>query len=642
MPNKKTKNWDIQKSEDLYLINSWGSPYFSISESGEVVVSLEKSEEHPVTKGVSLMTIAKGLKERGFDLPALLRFEDLLESRIRLLNETFLKAMEKVDYKGTYRGVFPIKVNQQHQVIEDISEFGKKYHHGFEAGSKAELIIAMTYVSSSESLVICNGYKDSEFIDLALLSRSIGINTVLVIEMPQELDVIIERSKALGISPVLGLRVRLSAKAGGHWNSSGGDNSMFGLNSDEIMKVVDKLKGENMLDTLQLLHYHLGSQIPNIRDIRSGVIEASRYYCELKKEGANMLFLDIGGGLAVDYDGTHTNYGSSCNYGLNEYCADVVEGIMEVCDRAEIEHPTIISESGRATVSYYSVLLFNILDVERFNTKSDNDMLGDTTNEILENLFYTKNNLTTKNIQESFNDALYYRDTLKFVFNHGEITLREKALGERLFWSIMHKIEEFCEELEYVPDEIADFSANISDIYYGNFSVFQSLPDIWAIDQLFPVMPIHRLDEKPDRKGIIADMTCDCDGRINRFIGLEDVKNALELHQLRDNEEYVIGVFLVGAYQETLGDLHNLMGDTNVVSVKLTANGEYYLTKEVEGDTVADILEVVEYNTKSMVERMRKKAEEAVGSGTITAKQRKSFLELYQIGLRGYTYYENN
>lgn len=642
MASKKAKKWDKKQSEELYLINSWGAPYFSISDSGEVVVSLEKTEEHPDPKGISLVTIAEGLKERGFDLPALLRFEDLLDSRIRLLNESFLNSIEKANYKGTYRGVFPIKVNQQHQVIEDIAKYGQKYHHGFEAGSKAELIIAMTYVGSSDSLVICNGYKDSEFVDLALLSRTIGVNTVLVIEMPQELDTIIERSKALGIKPVLGLRVRLSAKADGHWNSSGGDNSMFGLNSDEIMKVVDRLRDENMLDTLQLLHYHLGSQIPNIRDIRTGVIEASRYYCELKKEGANMNYLDIGGGLAVDYDGTQTNFGSSCNYGMSEYCEDVVEGVMEVCDRAGVEHPTIISESGRATVSYYSVLLFNVLDVEQFNAKAEANDLGENPHEVLENLLYTKDNLTEKNIQESFNDALYYRESLKHKFNHGMISLRQKAIGERLFWGTMCEIEELCEKLEYVPDEIANFTANITDIYYGNFSVFQSLPDIWAIDQLFPVMPIHRLEERPNRKGIIADMTCDCDGRINRFIGLEDVKNYLELHELKDDEEYIIGVFLVGAYQETLGDLHNLMGDTNVVSIKINGNGDYYLTKEIEGDTVASVLEVVEYDTKNMVNKMRKKAEQAVGSGTITAKQRKTFLELYQAGLRGYTYYESN
>ncbi len=631
--------WSKQNSADLYLVNSWGKPYFSLSDKGEVEVTVKNDNGE---KTVSLMEIATGLHQRGMEFPILLRFEDILTSRIKIINEAFLKAMKKCNYNSTYRGVFPIKVNQQQQVIQDITTAGRIYHHGLEVGSKAELIAGMAYLKDPKALLICNGYKDEEFIDLALRSRQLGLNTVIVLEMPGELDVVIERAEALGVQPVLGIRVRLSAEAEGHWKTSGGDHSMFGLDANQIIDAVDRLRTAGHLDWLQLLHYHLGSQIPNIRDIRNGVSEAARMYSELLREGANMQILDIGGGLAVDYDGSHTNFGSSCNYTIDEYCYDIVEEVQAVTDRMNVPNPIIVSESGRSTASYYSVLLFNILDVSRFNSNFSETDIPKDSHILIENLLHTYKNVTTKKLQECYNDALYYRDEIRSKYLHEAVSLREKALAEKIFWGILTKIESLLPKLDYVPDELKDLSDTLSDIYYGNFSVFQSLPDIWGIDQLFPVMPIHRLNERPTRRAIIGDITCDCDGKINRFIGLREVKKTLLLHELEETKPYILGTFLVGAYQETLGDLHNLMGDTHVVSLRLDEDGEMEFSREIEGDSVADVLSYLEYTPKEMIERVRKMAERAVSLKLINTVQRKEIMKAYQDGMRGYTYYEEN
>jgi arginine decarboxylase len=631
------ERWTAEKSAELYGIRDWGDGLFEASSDGNLLVRLDSNGQECK---ISLTDIVSDLEERGMAMPVLLRFGDLLDLRIKQINESFRQAIADLGYQGDYRGVYPIKVNQQQQVIEEIAKFGRHYHHGFEAGSKPELIAALAYMHDPEAYVICNGYKDEEFIDLALYGQKIGIRTILVIEMPGELDLILERAAKMQVRPIIGVRVRLSARASGHWTESGGDRSVFGLNTSQIITITDELRNHDMLDCLQLMHYHLGSQLPNIREIRTGITEASRFYAELVREGAPMGLFDIGGGLAVDYDGSHTNFGSSRNYTTSEYCTDIIEVIMGVCNESKVPHPTIISESGRATVAYYSVLLFNILDVTCFDSQELPEKLPDDAHELLRNMLEIKDVLTTKNVQECYHDVLYYRDEVRSRFLHGTVSLRERATCEQFFWALLTQIHHLIRKRKYIPDEMQGLGSALVDIYYGNFSVFQSLPDAWAIEQLFPIMPIHRLNEAPTRKGIIADITCDCDGKIDRFIDLHDVRHSLPMHPLRDNEEYIMGAFLVGAYQETLGDLHNLMGDTNVVSVRVDESGKIEYTREISGDTVADVLSYVEYEPKEMVDRVRCLAEQAVREGRISARERRKIMEAYQAGMRGYTYYE--
>jgi len=629
--------WTREKSEELYGIKSWGAGYFSISSKGEVLIRPNKDND---SISISLMDVISGVRERGLDMPVLLRIENLLDSQISYLNNSFAEAIKKLNYQSVYRGVYPIKVNQQQQVIEEVTKFGQRYHHGLEVGSKAELIAALSLMKDKEACLICNGYKDTEFIDLGLYAVKMGFKCFFVIESPGELDIILERSLALNTKPYIGIRIKLSAKAGGHWTESGGDRSIFGLNVSQLISLVDTLKEKKMLDSLKLLHYHLGSQIPNIRDIRSAVLEAARVYAELVKEGAPMGYLDLGGGLAVDYDGSKTNYMNSRNYSVEEYCEDIVEAVMSVADTANIPHPVIVTESGRHTVAYYSLLLFNVLDIEKFVEYDLPETLDENLPEQIHNLFLVYNSITLKNIQECYNDALYYRDEIRDMFKHGRISLRHRSFSEKIFWNIINKIAKEKAKLKNVPTELNDIESVIADIYYCNFSVFQSIPDSWAIDQLFPVMPVHRLLEVPDRNAVIADITCDCDGKIDRFIDLHDVKNTISLHSIKDDTDYYLGVFLVGAYQETLGDLHNLFGDTNVVSVRINPNGMFDLVNEIHGDSVADVLSYVEFDTKDMLTSFRQTAENAVREGTISATDRRDIMLAYENGLRGYTYYE--
>lgn len=629
--------WTKEKSEELYGIKNWGNGYFSVSDKGEVLVNPYKDNE---SAAVSLMDIISGVRERGLDMPVLLRFENLLDSQISFLNNSFNDAMKKLNYQGAYRGVYPIKVNQQQQVVEEVTKFGQRYHHGLEVGSKAELVAALSVMKDKEACLICNGYKDEEFIDLGLYAVKMGFKCFFVIEIPGELDIVMERSKALGVKPNIGIRIKLSAKAGGHWTESGGDRSIFGLNMSQVIAMVDELKEKNMLDCLKLLHYHLGSQIPNIRDIRSAVLEATRVYAELVKEGAPMGYLDLGGGLAVDYDGSNTNYTCSRNYTVEEYCSDIVEAVMTTMDSSGVPHPIIVTESGRTTVAYYSVLLFNVLDVEKFEEHDVPDKLEESTSEQIKNLFDVSKNLNLKNIQECYNDALYYRDEIRDQFKHGKLSLRERAFSEKIFWSTINQIAKEKKKLKHAPPDLEDIESAIADIYYCNFSVFQSIPDSWAIDQLFPIMPLHRLLELPKRNAVVADITCDCDGKIDHFIDLHDVRNTLPLHELKSGHDYYLGVFLVGAYQETLGDLHNLFGDTNVVSVRINGDGTYDLVKEIHGDSVSDVLSYVEFDPKDMLISFREKAEDAIRDGLISASERPEIMRAYDNGLRGYTYFE--
>ncbi len=636
MKNQAMKQWQTDDSIELYGINTWGAGFFNISQEGEVVVC----PHGPDGPQISILEIISGIRARGYNMPVLLRIENILSSRITKIHESFRKAIKSLGYTGEFRGVFPIKVNQQQQIVEKIAQFGSKYHHGLEVGSKAELIAAVSLMHDSDACIICNGYKDEEFIDLGLQAARLGLNIFFVLEMPGELEMLLDRSESLGVRPQIGVRAKLAVKANGHWTDSGGERSTFGLSPAQIVDVVDTLKSREMIDCFKLLHYHLGSQISNIRDIRLGVMEAGRLYAGLVEEGAPMGYLDLGGGLAVDYDGSHTNYISSRNYNLDEYCMDVVEAIMTILDEKKIPHPHIITESGRATVAYCSVLLFNILDVYVVEEARLPENLPEDTPEPVRNLHETLGGISLRNLQESYNDAIYYRDEIRRLFSNGSVNLRQRTLGERYFWAIIMKIAQEKSKLKSVPRDLEDIDVNLADIYYGNFSVFQSLPDTWAIDQLFPVMPVHRLNERPTRQGIISDITCDSDGRIDHFIDPQGMKPMLELHPLKEGEEYYLGVFLVGAYQETMGDLHNLMGDTNVVSIRASDDGSYEFVREIRGDSVSDVLSYVEYDTRHILDNLRDAAEQAVRKGNISPSERLSIMQAFEDGMRGYTYFE--
>ncbi|MEM7672855.1 MAG: biosynthetic arginine decarboxylase [Verrucomicrobiota bacterium] len=641
-PSKKSSPidyWTVQDARELYGIHNWGGGFFDINEDGDVI-ALPGGVD---TKGVSLLEVVSGLKDRGIDAPVLLRFPDILDSRLRSLYQAFSDAFEEYNYQGDYRGVYPIKVNQQQQVIEEITKYGLEHGHGLEAGSKAELLAALTYLEQPDALLVCNGYKDPEFVRLALSGQKLGIYPILVVETPREIDTILAVSEELGVRPHIGIRVKLSSKASGYWSDTGGDRSVFGLNTPQTMVAVEHLSTLGMLDCLELLHFHLGSQIPDIRDIRDSVLEACRTYVGLAREGASMKFIDLGGGLAVDYDGSQSKATSSANYSLSEYCRDVVEVIQTVMDEASLRHPTLITESGRATVAYYSVLLFNILDVSQFAhtpIELDSTKEPDTAQTNIHHLKHVVDNLTPSNLQESYNDAFYYRDQVRTLFKHGNLTLRDRSTSEALFWNIIIKIASICRTVENVPEDLVGIESKIADIYYGNFSVFQSIPDAWAIDQFFPIIPIHKNAEKPSRRAVISDITCDCDGRIDQFIQNQEITNTLQVHDWKPGDSYYLGAFLVGAYQETLGDLHNLLGDTNVVSVRFEPDGGFALTREIEGDSVSDVLSYVEYDPKNMIRIFREKAERAVRQEHISTQERKSIIATFEDGMRGYTYHE--
>lgn len=630
--------WSIRSSAELYGIRSWSKDFFQVNDDGLVTVRLN-NRHGPVD--VPLMDIVSGLNARGMGMPVLLRFADILGARIAYLNQAFASAIKEAGYKGGYRGVYPIKVNQQQEAIQEITRLGRPFHHGLEAGSKAELMAALAYLRDPDAFLVCNGYKDSEFIDLALYGQKMGLQTIIVVEMPGELDLIIERAARIGIRPRLGVRIKLSSRAGGKWTESGGDRSVFGLNTAQVIDLVDDLRRRRMLDCLEMMHYHLGSQIPNIRDIRSACAEAARFYVGLAGEGARMGIMNIGGGLAIDYDGSHTNFTSSANYDLAEYCADIIEGIMSATDAAGINHPLIISESGRALVGYYSVLLFNILDSARFESHGIPAQLPKTLPPPLDNLLEVASSLRSKNLQEFFHDAVYYRDEAHAAFLHGDLSLRLRALADQVFWHVLRRIVTEARKLKHVPEELQGLESVLADVYYANMSVFQSLPDAWAIGQLFPIMPIHRLNERPTRQACIADITCDCDGKIDQFIDLHDVQHSLTLHELRKDEPYVLGAFLVGAYQETLGDLHNLFGDTHVASIKVDDDGEIVYDGELSGDSVGDVLSYVEYEPARLMAMFRQLAEDSVKNKRITLAERREILVAFDSGLRGYTYFEH-
>ena len=632
------EDWSIDQCRDTYGIRRWGNDYFDVNDQGQVVVNAPTANG---IQSVPLMEIIEGLQQRNLETPVMLRLENLVVDRIQKLNEAFANAIAECNYQADYRGVYPIKVNQQCHVVDSIAEAGEQFGHGLEAGSKAELLIAMATLPSHQSLIVCNGYKDAEFIDLGFQALRLGYRCFFVVESLEEIDLIIRRAEHWKMSPLIGVRLKLATKVDGLWAGDTGDRSLFGLNAVDLIKAVDKLRDANLLSCLQMLHFHLGSQLPNIRNIRDGVKEACRYYIDLIEDGAPLGYLDLGGGLAVDYDGTVSTEPHSRNYYLNEYCVDIVELIMNSLDPHDVPHPRLVSESGRWTVAPMSVLLFNILTVTHFEPTPIPEALPDDLCQPISDLLYTLNHLQLRRLQENYNDAVYYRDQMREQFRTGSINLRQRALGENICLTILNRIAEMVPELRRVPAGLRDLRNSLSDIYYGNFSVFQSLPDAWAIGQIFPVMPIHRLAEKPKRQAIIADLTCDCDGKLDRFTDRHgDVSNTLPLHQFHPDQPYYLGAFLVGAYQETLGDLHNLFGDTHVASVRINDEGGIEFKDQLQGDTIANVLSYVEYQPETLLQRFCEKAEQGVQDNLISASQQQQMITLFEDSLQGYTYFE--
>ncbi len=633
--DQQSELWTTTQATELYEIERWGKGYFSISPEGHVRVHPDKDP----ARAIDLKQLVDRLQLRGIDLPILIRFSGILQHRLQEIHDAFQRAMLEQQYTGGYHCVYPIKVNQQRQVVEEVLRFGKPFRFGLEAGSKPELL-AVAALADNDTPIICNGFKDAEFIEMAMLAQKIGRHVIPVVEKYTELGLILHYAEKVGVRPQIGMRVKLSSPGSGRWQASGGYRSKFGLTVSEIVKAFEDLKARGMEDCFKLLHFHLGSQITNIRHIKAALNEAARVYTELAKRGAGLEYLDVGGGLGVDYDGSQTNFESSANYTLEEYARDVVYHIQTVCDEAGVKHPTIISESGRAVVAYHSALVFSVLGV---STQGENGLPSDLSPEVeqpLVDLSDTYNNLTVRNMLESFHDAQQALDMAMSLFSGGYLPLDQRSLAERLFWAICHKIQKLTKQVEFVPEELEGLDALLSDTYFCNFSLFQSMPDSWAIKQLFPVMPIHRLEERPTRHAVLGDITCDSDGKIERFIDRRDVKKTLPLHAY-NHEPYYLGAFLIGAYQEILGDLHNLFGDTNAVHVGLDETGQVVLDSVIKGDTVREVLSYVEYDPDALVRQLRASVEEAVREGRIDYQQSGRLLKFYEEGLGGYTYLED-
>ena len=627
-----SRYWKIEDSEELYRIEGWGQPYFSINAAGHVTVSPRGDRGG----SLDLFELVNALKQRNLGLPLLIRFSDILEDRIERLNACFAKAIARYNYPGVYRGVFPVKCNQQRHLIEDLVRFGKPHQFGLEAGSKPELMIALAVLDTPGALLICNGYKDQEYIETAMLAQRLGQTPIIVLEQVEEVDLVIEANRQLGIKPIVGVRAKLSTQGMGRWGTSSGDRAKFGLTIPEIIQAVDKLREANLLDSLQLLHFHIGSQISAINVIKDAIQEASRIYVELALCGADVKYLDVGGGLGVDYDGSQTNFYASKNYNMQNYANDIVAELKDTCAERNIPVPTLISESGRAIASHQSVLIFDILSTSEIPT-SPPESPTDTESPIITYLWETYQSINQENYQEFYHDATQFKEEAISRFNLGILSLRERAKAERLYWACCQKILAITRQQEYVPDELEDLEKIMASIYYMNLSVFQSAPDCWAINQLFPIMPIHRLGEEPTQRGILADLTCDSDGKIDRFIDLRDVKSVLELHTFKSGEPYYLGMFLNGAYQEIMGNLHNLFGDTNAVHIQLTPKG-YQIEHVVKGDTMSEVVSYVQYNSEDMVEKIRQRCEHALEENRITLTESQRLLQTYEQSLQRYTY----
>ena len=628
--------WSSTDATELYEVSRWGNGYFSVSAGGNVLVHPDRNPD----RSIDLKELVDRLQLRGLDVPVLLRFNGIIKDRLKVLHDAFSTAIKDHDYKGKYACVYPIKVNQQRQVVEKVVEFGREFGFGLEAGSKPELlaVVAMTEPSTP---IICNGFKDAEFIEMALLAQKVGRHVIPVVEKYTELKLVLDYAEKIGVRPAIGMRVKLAARGAGRWQSSGGYRSKFGLRVNEILTALEELKSRGMEDCFQLLHFHLGSQITNIRQVKSALNESSRIYADLVKRGAGLKYLDVGGGLGVDYDGSQTNFESSMNYTIEEYARDVVYHVQTVCDDAGVSHPNIISESGRAVSAFHSVLLFGVLGVSQQGSELTPDELQppeDAVQSILD-LFQTYNVLTTRNALESYHDAQLAIDDAMTLFATGHLSLDQRCLAENLYFAICHRIWILTETMDFIPEELEKLDRMLSDNYFCNFSLFQSIPDSWAIKQLFPVMPIHRLNEEPKRHAVLSDITCDSDGKIDQFIDRRDVKRTLLLHEY-DGSPYCLGTFLVGAYQEILGDLHNLFGDTNTVHVDLSDTGEVVLDAILKGETVGEVLDYVQYDGKDLIHRLQVTVEDAVRENRITHAEAGQFVRFYEEALNGYTYLE--
>ncbi|MFN8587130.1 MAG: biosynthetic arginine decarboxylase [Candidatus Eisenbacteria bacterium] len=626
--------WTTKDSAALYNVTGWSSGYFRINDAGH----MEVTPSGPEGPSVDLYELVGDLERRGLGMPLLIRFSEILHSRVRQLFDCFGSAIKDYGYRGRYRGVFPIKVNQQNHVVEELVRFGGPLGLGLEAGSKPELLAALGMIEHDDSLLVLNGYKDIEYMETALLSQKLGRYPIIVVDRFRELELLLETARRLDIRPHIGVRAKLTTKGAGKWMESTGDRSKFGLTATEMVMLVEKLRAEGMLDCLELVHFHIGSQISAVRAIKDAMKEASRVYVELAKAGAGLKFIDAGGGLGVDYDGSSTNWHSSTNYSMQEYANDVVAAIQDGCETAGLPHPDIITESGRALVAHHSVLVFNVLDVNEVLVGQSPPEVNPKDPQVIQQLTETWRGISRKNFQESYHDALQLKEEATSLFNVGLLDLQGRARVEQLFWGCCEAILKITRELEYVPDDLEGLEKGLADTYYGNFSVFQSAPDHWAVKQLFPIAPLHRMNEKPTRRAVIADLTCDSDGKMDQFIDLRDVKNWIELHPF-DGKPYYLGVFLVGAYQEILGDLHNLFGDTNAVHIALDEHG-YRVEHVVEGDSVTEVLGYVQYSKQTLVQKLRQATEQALRKGLLTFEESALLMKRYDEGLSGYTYLE--
>ena len=631
------RKWRIEDSAELYNINGWGLKYFSINDKGHVAVTPREG-----SASVDLKELMDELQVRDVTSPVLLRFPDILDNRIEKISKCFQQAADEYGYTAKNFIIYPIKVNQMRQVVEEIVSHGKKFNIGLEAGSKPELHAVLAINTDENSLIICNGYKDENYVELALLAQKMGRRIFLVVEKLNELRLIADISKRLKIRPNIGIRIKLASSGSGKWEESGGDGSKFGLNSSELLEALDFLEKAKMTDCLKLIHFHIGSQITKIRRIKNALKEASQFYVQLQNMGFHVEFVDIGGGLGVDYDGTRSSSSeSSMNYSIQEYVNDSVSALVDACAKNNLPQPNIITESGRSLTAHHSVLVFEVLETTSLPIWDEKEELGENPHELVDELYKIWDNMNQPRLLESWHDALQIREEALDLFGLGLLDLRTRAQIEQLFWSVAREVNEIASDMKHAPEELRKISKLLPDKYFCNFSLFQSLPDSWSIDQLFPIMPISRLAERPDRTATIQDITCDSDGKINNFISSHGANSHLAVHALNNKEPYYIGVFLVGAYQEILGDMHNLFGDTNAVHVSVYKD-RYEIDQVIDGETVAEVLDYVQFSPKKLVRSVETWVTSSMKAGIITPEEGREFLSNYRSGLYGYTYLEND
>lgn len=631
------RKWRVEDSAELYNIGGWGRQYFSVNEKGNMTVT-----PRPGVAPVDIREVLDELQLKDITAPVLLRFPDILDNRVEKISNCFKQAAKEYDYQGQNYVIYPIKVNQMRPVVEEIVSHGKKFNIGLEAGSKPELHAVLATNIDENALIICNGYKDEDYIELALLAHKMGRRIVLVVEKLNELKLILNISRRLKITPAVGIRIKLSNSGSGKWEESGGDESKFGLNSSELLQAVDFFKKNEITDWLQLIHFHIGSQITKIRRIKNALREAMQFYAQLCKMGFNIKFVDIGGGLGVDYDGTRSSSGeNSMNYSIQEYVNDSVSALVDVCEKNNLPHPHIITESGRSLAAHHSVLIIQVLETAQLPIWHDDEELGENPHELASELYNIWDKIDPSRVYEDWHDALQIREEALERFSLGLLDLRTRAQIEKLFWSVARDVRDMTRSMKHPPEELRRAARMLPEKYFCNFSLFQSLPDSWGIDQMFPIVPITRLDEKPTRQCTIQDITCDSDGKIDNFVAPQGSSYCLNVHDLKANEPYYLGIFLVGAYQEILGDLHNLFGDTNAVHVAITKDG-YEIAQVIDGESVADVLDYVEYNPKKLVRNLESWVTACMKRGAITAEEGRQFLNNYRSGLYGSTYLERD